>query len=238
MLVRPEGRTLRAARFSIPSKKSPQFQCSSAPKDGRYDRSCQACFHVVAVSMLVRPEGRTLQKRDLEDRLTLPSFNARPPRRTDATGQCLKRVWEVVFQCSSAPKDGRYSLNRGWCINSLSFNARPPRRTDATENSLLWKGLRKEFQCSSAPKDGRYYNRSCHPAPLICFNARPPRRTDATGGMVGAKPVYFRFQCSSAPKDGRYKNLRAKRVCLDRFQCSSAPKDGRYPKRLLQPLRS
>ncbi len=113
MLVRPEGRTLRDQRAHVTNPAVPTrfnarpprrtdatpsasakiqdrlvFQCSSAPKDGRYMRTyCTLARR--DVSMLVRPEGRTL--RGSFSKTTAPkkcgSFNARPPRRTDATSR-------------------------------------------------------------------------------------------------------------------------------------------------------
>ncbi len=157
MLVRPEGRTLHDLEtgdtFEFPS-----FQCSSAPKDGRY---LPPNFFTVyglnfRVSMLVRPEGRTLLR------------------------QKIRLYWLQRFQCSSAPKDGRYLLAhcRSSCV--VSFNARPPRRTDATLHFQQKVHALQVFQCSSAPKDGRYATPFPPNKTAFGFNARPPRRTDAT----------------------------------------------------------
>ncbi len=185
MLVRPEGRTLRDleslgirrrpfrgfqcssapkdGRYTWPVDELQgnrlKFQCSSAPKDGRYIRLFGLLAAIGQVSMLVRPEGRTLRALyRMFPRVLCLGFNARPPRRTDATrgpllprgclcvsmlvrpeGRTLRTLRLALqslpwFQCSSAPKDGRYQSYR----------------TDR-----VWRSEHL-FQCSSAPKDGRY----------------------------------------------------------------------------------
>ncbi len=182
MLVRPEGRTLRALQPGL--RKSPQ------------------------VSMLVRPEGRTLLTSPLSvNRLTC-CFNARPPRRTDAT-----RVFNVrvEFQRDSVsmlvrPEGRTLRETCGcWFLRIHRFNARPPRRTDATPSRPPPTGLPR------------------------CFNARPPRRTDATQRRIArilrdAKPVSMLVR----PEGRTLQRHSTKRTEPEKFQCSSAPKDGRY----------
>ncbi len=136
MLVRPEGRTLLHALKTTRYAKILQFQCSSAPKDGRYDVA--RGFSVAnsqLVSMLVRPEGRTLPNQHASLKSPSFGFNARPPRRTDAT--VPTRTYCLVQQL-------------------VSMLVRPEGRTLLAFN--CWFGTRKvhTFQCSSAPKDGRY----------------------------------------------------------------------------------
>ncbi len=130
--ARPPRRTDATRERSQTLRSRVWFQCSSAPKDGRYVGALFGQRDLFQVSMLVRPEGRTLHLRKQHTQRVGRGFNARPPRRTDATGVLAGRQDRCEFQCSSAPKDGRYFwASWGWPITP-SFNARPPRRTDAT----------------------------------------------------------------------------------------------------------
>ncbi len=157
MLVRPEGRTLPVVQG-----------CWREPRDQ-------------AVSMLVRPEGRTLlERRVLRRGRRVRRFNARPPRRTDATGQTIAVERGQGFVSMLVRPEGRTlrQLSGAGPLTSVSMLVRPEGRTllDPTPR----RAASRLFQCSSAPKDGRYVE-----APLLtfvgqCFNARPPRRTDAT----------------------------------------------------------
>ncbi len=206
MLVRPEGRTLPATPHKPPHKRPRGFNARpprrtdatryhlhrhplckrfNARPPRRTDATCAigvgTAISLFFVSMLVRPEGRTLPTLSVFDQrrradcfnarpprrtdATWPTyddlplgvcFNARPPRRTDATisaRQLLQKLW---FQCSSAPKDGRYSVVL-----------------------LRSRAVDQSFQCSSAPKDGRYWlgrEGSCN-ALGVSMLVRPEGRT-------------------------------------------------------------
>ncbi len=253
MLVRPEGRTLQSKKPT--SAALIAFQCSSAPKDGRYAQSPPLGHPIVPqVSMLVRPEGRTLR---------FPT-------------QRFQRSSKAQFQCSSAPKDGRYFVFSVAVIIFISFNARPPRRTDATITAwcgdihhvvsmlvrpegrtlhrcrcgttldkvvsmlvrpegrtlLIQLGgyeVRLLFQCSSAPKDGRYVS---HPCPTrsqvqVSMLVRPEGRTlPSKRGKIKGYVTSFNAR-PPRRTDATIFALNTERLCWS-FQCSSAPKDGRY----------
>ncbi len=133
MLVRPEGRTLQYG--------------ASQRREARK-----------LVSMLVRPEGRTLRRSNGSLPAPVRGFNARPPRRTDAT--LYLSLYGAVDQ---------------------SFNARPPRRTDAThatgDGAEGWRHVSMLVRPEGRTLRLRLCRRSLCP---LGFNARPPRRTDAT----------------------------------------------------------
>ncbi len=85
--------------------------------------------------MLVRPEGRTLLFKFIELTDFIIRFNARPPRRTDATrSQRLKHHGANHSVSMLVRPEGRtlqHAKIQDHAIN-IGFNARPPRRTDAT----------------------------------------------------------------------------------------------------------
>ncbi len=254
MLVRPEGRTLPTS--SLCRHLRPQrFQCSSAPKDGRYRPLARSqkplcCFNARPprrtdatergwesregeVSMLVRPEGRTLLGKPILMQNLLAGFNARPPRRTDATQRPRDKNATCQRFNARPPRrtDATGQVLVQGALRVRGFNARPPRRTDATAaQSISAINHFKTFQCSSAPKDGRYTRAFTHPtrAAQSCFNARPPRRTDATIILLVLPTCHQKVSMLVRP-EGR--TLHGCHLLCDArcwFQCSSAPKDGRY----------
>ncbi len=108
MLVRPEGRTL-PVQFN--ERVAPYRAVSMLVRPEGRTLRCRHKPDLSPVSMLVRPEGRTLRDHSqltLDRVLRNGCFNARPPRRTDAT---------IMFDDTTSAR---------------GFNARPPRRTDAT----------------------------------------------------------------------------------------------------------
>ena len=142
------------------------------------------CIHLAEfVSILDRPEGRSLPDADVTDNSRLDAgFNPRSPRRTIAT-------WKKLLLTQKR----------------LCFNPRSPRRTIATKLSCDRLMNQTEFQSSIAPKDDRYTSvfssnnlseqvsildrpegRSLPFWSLLfsstykCFNPRSPRRTIAT----------------------------------------------------------
>ncbi len=135
MLVRPEGRTLRYG-WDFKHRSDPVSMLVRPEGRTLHDtedaNDLEACAFV---SMLVRPEGRTLpnqRETGLLRKKGHVSMLVRPEGRT-LQGYIASEQYDLLFQCSSAPKDGRYHRVPG-AVGERS----------------------SEFQCSSAPKDGRY----------------------------------------------------------------------------------
>ncbi len=147
----------------------------------------------MAVSILARPEGRALPKRN-------GSGNS-----------------DHAFQSSPAPRGGRYSIPIGYLLagNLVSILARPEGRALRSVKHAITDCLR--FQSSPAPRGGRYASNRRSIKSILGFNPRPPRGAGATDQQIRQMWVATMFQSSPAPRGGRYQRGTGIRRATKRF---------------------